>query len=320
MSKIVDWDSHIGRRLRLRDLHVFFTVVQSGSMAKAAAQFRVSQPAVSKVIADLEHVVGVCLLDRGPRGVEPTIYGRALLARARGAFDELRQGIRDIEFLGDPTAGELKIGAPESISAAILPAIIDVFNRQYPRVVIQVDDVLSPSFELPKLRDRNYDLVLCRMIRPLANEQNDLNIEILFDDPPVVAAHMQSRWARRRKIDPAELVGEPWILPPPSTQLCSYIAEAFEAHGLAMPKISLIAFSMHLRTNLPASGRFITVFSKSVLRLNGDRYALKALPVDLRIRPSPVAIVTVKNRTLSPVVERFIACAREVTRSLINSK
>src|ERR1700687_2993724 len=110
MAKIIDWDDHIGRRLRLRDLRVFFAVVQWGSMAKAAAQFRVSQPAVSQVIADLEHTLAVKLLDRSSRGVAPTIYGRALLTRARAAFDELRQGIRDIEFLADPTSGEVQSG------------------------------------------------------------------------------------------------------------------------------------------------------------------------------------------------------------------
>src|ERR1700741_1697315 len=99
MARITDWDSHIGRRLRLRDLHVFFTVVQFGSLAKAAAQLRGSQPAVSQLIADLEHAVGAKLFDRGPRGVSPTIYGQALLARSRVAFDELREGIKDIEFL-----------------------------------------------------------------------------------------------------------------------------------------------------------------------------------------------------------------------------
>ena len=105
MAKIVDWDDHIGRRLRLRDLRVFFAVVQSGTLAKAATQLRVSQPAVSQVIADLEHALGVKLFDRSSRGVEPTVYARALLVRGRSAFDELRQGIRDIEFLADPTAG-----------------------------------------------------------------------------------------------------------------------------------------------------------------------------------------------------------------------
>src|ERR1700704_5537790 len=89
----IDWDVQIGRRLKLRDLHVFLTVVQCGSMAKAALQLGVSQPAVSEVMSDLEHVVRVRLLDRSSRGVEPTIYGHALLERTRAAFDELKEGI-----------------------------------------------------------------------------------------------------------------------------------------------------------------------------------------------------------------------------------
>src|SRR3979490_714863 len=86
MLRKIDWESQIGRRLRLRDLHVFFTVVQRGSMAKAAQQLKVTQPAVSRVIADLEHTLGVRLLDRGAQGVVPTIYGRALLKRGTTVF------------------------------------------------------------------------------------------------------------------------------------------------------------------------------------------------------------------------------------------
>src|SRR5580700_8199013 len=113
MIKITDWDDHIGRRLRLRDLRVFFAVMECGSMAQAAARFRITQPAVSQVIVELEGALGVKLLDRSSRGVEPTRYGRALLVRARAAFDELRQGIREIELLADPTSGELRIGCAE---------------------------------------------------------------------------------------------------------------------------------------------------------------------------------------------------------------
>src|SRR5580700_7158480 len=98
MLRKIDWEGQIGRRLKLRDLHVFQTVVQRGSMAKAAQQLGVSQPAVSEVIADLEHILGVRLVDRSARGVEPTIYGGALLKRSVAAFDELKQSIRDIEF------------------------------------------------------------------------------------------------------------------------------------------------------------------------------------------------------------------------------
>src|SRR5215472_16454401 len=101
MLKKIDWEHQISRRLRLRDLHVFFTVAQNGSMARAATQLGVSTPTVSEVIADLEHGLGVRLLDRSPKGVELTPYGNALLKRTLTVFDELKQSIKDIEHLED---------------------------------------------------------------------------------------------------------------------------------------------------------------------------------------------------------------------------
>src|SRR5712671_873468 len=134
MLKKIDWESQIGRRLKLRDLHVFFTVVERGSMSKAAQQLGVSQPAVSEVIADLEHALGVRLLDRRPQGVEPTMYGGALLKRSIAVFDELKQSVRDIEFLADPTSGELRIGCTESIGA-MFPSMMEQFCLHHPRVL-----------------------------------------------------------------------------------------------------------------------------------------------------------------------------------------
>src|SRR5882757_9128138 len=98
-------EDRVGRRLRFRDLQVFFAVAQAGSMAKAAAQMGLTQPAVSDIIAGLEQIFGVRLFDRNSRGVQPTIYGRAVLRRGRAAFDELKQGIKDIDFLSDPATG-----------------------------------------------------------------------------------------------------------------------------------------------------------------------------------------------------------------------
>jgi DNA-binding transcriptional LysR family regulator len=240
MPKGIDWEAQIGRRLRLRDLHAFFTVVQLGGMAKAAAQLGVSQPAISKVIADLEHALGVRLLDRSRRGVEPTIYGHALLKRGRAAFDELKQSIRDIEFLADPTAGELTIGCADSIAATLLPPVLERFSAKYPRVILRVDTVPSPAINDPGLRDRKFDLVLGRWPMPLAEFADDLNVEFLFDDRLVVAAGMHTRWAGRRKIDLAELIDEPWMLPPPGRWTYAYVAEVFRARALDVPKVSLM--------------------------------------------------------------------------------
>jgi DNA-binding transcriptional LysR family regulator len=318
MSKIVDWDSRIGRRLRLRDLHVFFTVVQTGSLAKAAATLQVSQPAVSQLIIDLEHAVGVKLFDRSSRGVTPTVYGRTLLARGQSAFDELRQGIREIEFLSDPTAGEMKVGCQEAI-AAILSPVLESFLQQYPRVVL---DIYEEEFDrfAARLRDRTLDFVLQRLRNPIQPNDpffDDLNVEVLFDDRMVIAAGIRSQWARRRKIELAELINETWILASPDTTNYRVITEAFRERGLGAPRIGLKTLSTHLRANLVASGKFIAPFPNSVLTFYADRFSLKALPVALSNKPWPVAILTLKNRMLNPVAELFLTHLRNFVRSRI---
>jgi DNA-binding transcriptional LysR family regulator len=318
MIRKIDWESQIGKRLRLRDLHVFATVVRRGSMAKAAAELGVSQPTVSEVIADLEHVLGVRLLDRSRRGVEATIYGEALLRRGRAAFDELRQGIQEIGFLTDSTTGEINIGCPESIATALVSPIVQRFVQQYPRVILNVFPLTTPTLELPKLRDRTLDLAIIRS--PLARiderRSEDLLVEILFNDDLVVAVGMKSQWIRRRKIDLADLLDEPWILTPPGAAIYEHIAYAFRVRDLDLPKTRLTTQSVGLRGDLLATGQYVAALPTSILNLYAKQFPLKALPVDLPTRPWPIAMVTLKNRTLSPVVERFIECVREVVKSI----
>jgi DNA-binding transcriptional LysR family regulator len=316
----IGWERQIGRRLRLRDLHVFSTVVECGSMAKAAAELGVAQPTVSEVIADLEHTYGVQLFDRSPRGVEPTVYGRALLKRSIAVFDEIKQSGRDIEFLADPTVGELRIGCVESLSATIVPQLILRFSQQHPGVIVHIDDVTAPATDFQGLRDRKYDCMLVRLTTtppPDAHLMDELNAELLFDDRLMIAAGANGRWGRRRKIDLAELIDEPWILPRPGTWNHICLSQAFEERGLHLPKPALVSMSVSLRTRLIATGPYLTVFAKSVMRLNADYYGIMALPIELPMKPWPVVVVTLKNRTLSPVVERFIACAREVARAFV---
>jgi DNA-binding transcriptional LysR family regulator len=321
MARAVDWQSRIGRRLRLRDLHVFFAVVQSGSMAKAAAHLKITQPSVSKAIGDLEAALGVRLFDRSTKGVGPTMYGDALMKCGSVVFDELRQGIRHIEFLADPTVGVLRIGCPDLCAAVIIPRVLERFSEKYPDVVLHIDTVLSPGIDDAGLRDRKYDLILARAAIPHIDDQRvaDLNIEPLFDDPHVLVAGAHTRWARRRRIDLVELVNEPWIIPVPNSWSYKFLDEAFQARGLEMPKASLVTMSEPLRCNLLDDGSYITVLPNSWLCHQARRYSLKVLPVELPARTWPVAVLTLKSRTLSPVVERFIESLREVAKSFVGT-
>jgi DNA-binding transcriptional LysR family regulator len=311
-------EDRVGRRLRFRDLQVLFAVVQFGSMAKAGSRLGLTQPAVSDIIASLEQMFGVPLFDRNPRGVAPTIYGRALLKRGQAAFDELKQGIKDINFLSDPTTGELKIGCPASVMGGTLSLAVERFRDQYPRVALQFDEVTSPGRDFPSLLERQHDLIIARIARPLVSEEY-FDIEVLFEDPLLIAADAASPWARRRKIDPGELVGEPWILTAPDSSVYQSVAEAFRARGLAVPKASVVALSGLLRMFLVSRGPFITAIPRSLLVFNAAKLSLKILPVDLKIPGFPVAVLTLKNRSLNPLVGLFIERVREVARSIASA-
>ena len=308
-----DWESRIGLRVRLRDLHVLSAVVQWGSMAKAASHLAMSQSAVSEAIANLEEALRVRLLDRGPQGIEPTIYAEALLKRGNVVFDELKQGIKDIEFLSDPTTGEVRIAAPEFLSAWLLPTVIARLSDQHPQISVRVLQADANMLQLRDLHERSVDLVVNRLPRDFADD--DLQIEALFDDQHFVVAGAQTSWARQREITLAELADEPWILPP-NPVVNEIVRDAFESAGLKMPSERVTATSILLRIHLLATGRFLTVLPQSVLRGVAKQMEFKVLPIDMRVKSPPIVTIRLKNRTVSPVVQHFIEHLRAVGKSV----
>ena len=315
-KSLTDWDARIGRRLKLRDLHMLLAVVRAGSMAKAAGQLSVTQPAISQAIGDLEATLGVRLLDRGPRGVTPTLFGNALLKRGAEALDALKQGVRDIEFLADPSSGEVWVGASESyISGGYLSAIVASLARQYPRVVVHVVEANTAALEFHELRARRVDLMIGRVSGQIRDV--DLAIEQLYDEAIVIAAGRDHRHARRRKLALDELADDSWILAPPNTVVRDLVGGAFRARGMEPPRLSITTYSMQLRMQLLSTGDYVSPVPRSLLQYNADRWSLCALPVTLG-KPLPVVIVTLRDRTLSPVAELFIDHARTVTKQMRN--
>jgi DNA-binding transcriptional LysR family regulator len=314
----MQWSERIGRRIKLRDLHILLAVVRSGSMSKAAKDLAVSHPVVVKVVADLERTLGVRLLDRDRHGVEPTIYGRALLEHAVAAFEELRQGVNAVEFLRDPGAGELRIGGPDPMISGLFPVIIARLTRGYPRLAIQVTIVSPGLLQFQQLRDREFEILIGRLPRSLPDD--DLHVEVLFDEPLLVAAGAENPWLRRRRIELADLMDEPWVLPTPESVPGTLVAELFQSAGLKLPARAVICASLQMNDALLATGRYLAVYPASVLRLTAKLRAIRILPVRLPEQSRPVGIVTLKKRITSPSGRLFIDCARAVTKSLANTQ
>src|SRR5215469_4777362 len=163
------WDHRAKRRLKLRDLDILLAVVETGSMGKAAKRLNTSQPAVSKAVVELEDALGVRLVDRSRRGVVPTPYGLALAKRSVAVFNDLRQGVQDIDFLSDPTKGEIRIGTTEPIATAIVLPAIDRLSRKYPQMSFHV--VAGDTASLyADASQRNIEFAICRMIGRLPDE------------------------------------------------------------------------------------------------------------------------------------------------------
>jgi DNA-binding transcriptional LysR family regulator len=224
------WMDRIGRRVKLRDLHIVLAVADAGSMTRAAEELAVSYPVVSKTISELERNLGVKLFDRSISGVEPTHYGRALLKSGVAVFDEMRKGLQQIEFIKQPDAGELHIGASIVVDAGLLPAVIERFAQDFPRAALHVLPENIATQQYDNLRQRNVELVLGRL--PATMNEPDLIAETLFDEPNVVAAGPESRWAKRRSLKLADLMGEPWVLAQPGSLARSLQDEAFRRSGL----------------------------------------------------------------------------------------
>jgi DNA-binding transcriptional LysR family regulator len=309
----MDWEKRIGRRLKLRDLHILFAVVECGTMARAAKHLSVSNPVISKAIASLEHTLGVRLLDRDKQGIHPTAHGRALLDGGLAAFDELRHAVQIIESLSDPMAGEVKVASSIAIASGFLPAVAARLNRRFPRIAV---DLLAgePPVSFRALEERRVDLVVLHMHAPIS--RRDTHLEVLYEDTYVVVAGSQSAWARRRRVELVDLMNEPWALPPAHSAVGAIFVEAFRAHGLNYPRLAITTLNMPARAGLAATGSFLSILPSSALKPLAGNSALKALPIDLSTTRRPTGILRLKSRPPSPAVQHFIDCAREVAKLL----
>src|ERR1700722_5607098 len=316
MTTVTQWNDRVRRRLKLRDVDILLSVIQTGSMGKAAAALNMSQPAVSKAIAYLEQTLGVRLLDRSRQGVEPTPYGRALVKGGLAMFDELRQGVHEIASLTDPTVGEIRMGGSEHTISAIYSPVIHRLSNRHPRMSFHVS-VGDLRTTLRELDARHIGFVVSRMYPPPSEEHS---VEVLFEDPLVVVTGPHNAIARRRKIEVAELLGEPWTLQPNENSFGAFAMDAFRAAGGAPPTIMVATASSILRGEMLATGRYLSMVPRYWVLLPRKNAALKILPVDFPNTRLDVAVITLKNRSLSRATELFIDGVRTLTKTLASPR
>ena len=308
----MDWSSRIGRRIKLRDLHILQAAAEAGSMARAASDLAITQPAVSYAIAELENALGVPLLERRSQGVTPTVYGLVLLDRSRVVFNELRHGITEIGSLADPSVGELRIGTTPPMSA-IASAVFNGLVPSHPRMTFALK-VGGTDILLDHLRRRDIELVISRLAGFVSDE--DLNVKTLFHDELAVICSKHNKWARKRGVSLSDIVGEPWVFPEPGGFLTKVIKAAFDEQGLDVPPATVATQSTYAISVLVANGPFLAMHPSSMLTIPHEHTHLTSVDVRLRKTRGPIGLIALKNRSLSPVAKLFLQAAADTVKTM----
>lgn len=306
------WDNRLVRRLRLKDLHTLQVVAEAGSMARASRQLALSQPAISKAIADMERTVGAPLLDRSARGTELTASGRLLIDRGRIIFDELREGMEDIWRVSDPARGEIRVGTTEPISGFIAE-VVSRLSQTYPRITYQVS-VSDTTTLVRDLRERALDVVVTRWTADAV--ANDLAAEILLKAPLAVLADRHHPLLKRKNVSLADTMDQAWTLSPPDSFLGRVVVDVFRQRKLPLPPSIVTTLSVHMRLNLLASGRFLTMLPERMVRQRANRAWLRAIDIDLPESRGPIASITVKKRNAGGALKLFQQACRDADRDI----
>lgn len=271
-------DRFFERSIKLSHLRMLVMFAEFGQLRHVADQLNVSQPAVSRQLAELEKGVGSKVLKRSGNRLVFTAAGELLLRRAREALFQLKNAQHDMQAISEGLQGKLSIGAVATIHQALLPQIVLALKKEAPRVSITVQQATSDVL-LPQLASGAIDLVLCRAV-PVQIANGDFACKQLIEDPIVIACASDHPLAQGEQLQPGDLVKWPWILPPRSAPSFLALNSWMHEHGLSFPDGCVESISMALNDALMRRHPFITVMSASCMNngLLGDRLVALKLP------------------------------------------
>lgn len=305
------------RRVRLRDLETLIAVAQAGGIRRAAAALHLSQPAVSKAMQELEDVLGVRLFERGRRGVEATMFGEALVRRARAVVDELHNALVELDWLSDPDSGEVRVGGGDTQQAGVLAATVRHLMDRHPRMSFVLESAQAAELVRDYLPQRLVDIAV---VRPLTTPlPADIDGQALYYEQLRVVAGPGHPLVGRRRVRLSDLMDERWILSRNEVMPDAPVPSAFAAAGLPMPKRIVISGTVALRESLLVQGGYVTCVPHTLLHFIRTERRFRVLPVDLPPWSSPTLLMTLRGRTLAPAAMRFIETLWAISRPLRSS-
>ncbi|HVO16216.1 MAG TPA: LysR substrate-binding domain-containing protein [Alphaproteobacteria bacterium] len=289
--------------MNLRQLQTLLVIAECRSISRAAERLHVSQPAVTKSLRELERSLGVALFERSARGLSPTRYGDSLIRHAKSVSAELRHAGEELAALRGAASGRVSIGTAPIGAAKIVPQAVAALLHDQPGLVVNVVEGTHNTL-LPAVAVGELDL----FFGPLGDDGpgEGLVEEVLFYDRLHIVARRNHPLAKRRTLELADLLDQPWVLPPTTVRPRRQLENAFRRQGLEPPTTGVeTASPLILRTLLLESDR-ISVIARQALVVEVELGLIKLLPVDLGATIRPIGIVMRAGATPSPAVAMLI--------------
>lgn len=298
--------------MQFQQLRHLLTVVEHGSLATGAKALGLSQPALSKSLKRLEDSLGVRLLERGPRGVLPTEFGRQLVQHARAITVEMHEAERAIGAIRDGVEGRVAIGSAPSVIASVLPIAIGRLMRRSPELKITVVGSLHDRlFEW--LRDGEIDAVLSNLAEDAL--ESDLEQEVLYTDRVVVAARPGHRLIGRRGRHRTAIASARWVLPPASIITRQRLEAQLRANDLPPPKVAIETNALAFMRAMIMETDCVGFLPAVTLRAGRECAGLVPIGATWLDWDRPVGLTVRRSGQLTPACRRLIAELRRVCRS-----
>ncbi|MBN8260691.1 MAG: LysR family transcriptional regulator [Xanthomonadales bacterium] len=300
-------------RLKTRHLLLMVHLYEQRSILRAAEAANMTQPAASKLLAEMEHLLGVPLFERHARGVEPTWYGQVLIRRARAALSEIGRAHDEIAALASGLMGQAAVGTVVNPGTTLVPQAIAELKRDFPDILVKVEMDYSRPL-VARLLDGQLDIVIGRIMDP--EGAAELEFEPLADEPHAVIVRSGHPLAQRATLAHADLTDYGWIMPPEASVLRARLDAVFLEHGLPPPRNLVETTSLPVIIHLLRHSDLMTALPSVAVGPYLQTGQMVQLPIELGVRMDHFGIIRRRDQLLSPGAERVLQALRATARKI----
>ncbi|WP_447778349.1 LysR substrate-binding domain-containing protein [Variovorax boronicumulans] len=295
-------------RLRLKHLRLIDALARTSSLRQAAVAMSLTQPAATKILQDLEDVLGVPLFTRRARAIEINDFGRFVAVYARRVLGETQRFGADLDTLVRSGHGTLTIGAIMVTAAGLLPAAVLELKKTRPAVSVRIVESSSDRL-LADLAKNEFDFVLARFVRP----QDSLQFELLpLNDEPLCIFTGRDGPVSQRSRSLADLHGLSWVIQDSPTPTRRLLEAEFGGEALGLPADLVRVSSVYTMLNMVEKAGMVGVLPRAMVDNEGERF--RVLPVRLKSALSPYGIVTRRGMELTSTAQDMMAILQRLAR------